>query len=96
MSDKRFKKNIKEDVPGLEFIKLLRPVTYNYDIKGFNTHIKGSSPAAGELPKADPVMVKALPKIEVPQPTKGDETDIAQKEKIQYTGLVAQEFQRSA
>ena len=58
--------------------------------------MKGSSPAAVDLPKADSALGKALPKIEVPQPTKGDETDIAQKEKIQYTGLVAQEFQRSA
>lgn len=30
-SDERIKKNISEDVPGLSFITLLRPVTYNYD-----------------------------------------------------------------
>ncbi len=30
-SDGRFKRNIKENVPGLEFIKLLNPVTYYYD-----------------------------------------------------------------
>jgi len=34
-SDGRFKNNIKEDVKGLEFIKLLRPVTYNFDTKKF-------------------------------------------------------------
>ncbi len=28
LSDKRFKSNIKDDVPGLEFIKKLKPVTY--------------------------------------------------------------------
>ena len=31
VSDGRFKKNVREDVPGLEFIKKLNPVTYNYD-----------------------------------------------------------------
>jgi len=35
-SDGRFKKNIKENVPGLDFIKALKPVTYNYDIHGLN------------------------------------------------------------
>ncbi|MBK8493556.1 MAG: tail fiber domain-containing protein [Chitinophagaceae bacterium] len=31
-SDKRIKTNIKQDVPGLAFINLLQPVTYNLDI----------------------------------------------------------------
>src|ERR1017187_2118128 len=96
LSDNRFKKNIKEDVPGLEFIKLLRPVTYNYDIKGVNTHIRGSIPAASQLPGADSAMGKALPKMHTLQPSKEDEAGIAQKEKIQYTGLVAQEVETAA
>jgi len=33
VSDKRFKKNINENVLGLEFIKKLRPVTYNLDVE---------------------------------------------------------------
>ena len=33
MSDKRFKKNVQENVPGLAFISLLRPVTYSWDIR---------------------------------------------------------------
>lgn len=33
LSDKRFKKNIKEDaIPGLDFISKLTPVTYNFDL----------------------------------------------------------------
>lgn len=32
VSDARFKTNIQEDVPGLEFIKKLRPVTYQLDM----------------------------------------------------------------
>jgi hypothetical protein len=39
LSDGRFKKNVQENVIGLEFIKKLRPVTYQFDmdaIAGFN------------------------------------------------------------
>ena len=32
ISDGRFKKNVREDVPGLSFIKRLHPVTYHWDI----------------------------------------------------------------
>ena len=35
-SDGRFKKNIAEDVPGVEFILKLRPVTYNWDMSLLN------------------------------------------------------------
>lgn len=33
LSDGRFKKNIKEDVPGLDFINKLKPVTYNIEVR---------------------------------------------------------------
>lgn len=36
LSDKRFKQNIKENIPGLEFIKKLRPITYNLDVEKLN------------------------------------------------------------
>ncbi len=36
LSDGRFKKNVKEDVKGLEFIMKLRPVTYQLDIVSLN------------------------------------------------------------
>lgn len=36
ISDGRYKKNLKEDVKGLEFIMKLRPVTYNLDITGLS------------------------------------------------------------
>jgi trimeric autotransporter adhesin len=39
-SDKRFKTNIsEEDVKGLNFIKKLRPVVYNFDLQKFNAFI---------------------------------------------------------
>ena len=46
LSDGRFKKNIKsESVKGLAFIKLLRPVTYNFDGNMFNDYITKNMPA---------------------------------------------------
>jgi hypothetical protein len=40
MSDGRFKDNRKENVPGLDFIKELKPVTYNYNIHRLNDYLK--------------------------------------------------------
>jgi len=36
VSDGRFKENVKENVPGLNFIMKLRPVTYNYNLEKQN------------------------------------------------------------
>ncbi|HUM45368.1 MAG TPA: tail fiber domain-containing protein, partial [Chitinophagales bacterium] len=36
MSDGRYKKNVREDVKGIEFINKLRPVTYNLDVTGIS------------------------------------------------------------
>ena len=44
ISDGRFKKNIEEEVKGIEFIKLLRPVTYNLDARKFTEHITQNMP----------------------------------------------------
>ena len=38
-SDGRYKKDLKENVPGLAFIKQLKPVTYHYDIHGMNKYM---------------------------------------------------------
>ena len=35
-SDGRFKTNIQQNVPGLDFIRLLTPVTYNFDLNKLN------------------------------------------------------------
>ena len=48
ISDKRFKTNIKEDVPGLNFILKLRPVTYQLDLQAINKHL-GIKNASKEL-----------------------------------------------
>jgi hypothetical protein len=40
LSDGRFKKDIKEDVSGLDFIKKLRPVSYTVDKDAFDTFLR--------------------------------------------------------
>ena len=40
VSDKRFKKDIQQNVPGLDFIKKLKPVTYHLDIDAIADFIK--------------------------------------------------------
>ncbi|MFM7902093.1 MAG: tail fiber domain-containing protein, partial [Bacteroidota bacterium] len=50
-SDGRYKKNVEEDVPGLDFISKLRPVTYTTDITGLDNHYPKPTPREGqELP----------------------------------------------
>lgn len=61
VSDGRFKKNIKENVPGLQFIKALKPLTYNYDIHSINEH-KGVKENLQE--SADNANEKAIAKKE--------------------------------
>lgn len=39
VSDGRFKKDVKETVPGMEFINLLRPVTYHLDVNAINKFV---------------------------------------------------------
>jgi trimeric autotransporter adhesin len=44
LSDGRFKTNVKEDVPGLDFILQLRPVNYNFLPKKFEEHQRQNMP----------------------------------------------------
>lgn len=54
VSDARFKKNIQENVPGLDFIKKLRPVTYNMDNEGINKLLNIEASKDGrKRPEAD-------------------------------------------
>ena len=41
-SDGRYKKNVKEDVKGLDFIMKLRPLTYNLDASGLSAKLNES------------------------------------------------------
>jgi hypothetical protein len=38
-SDARFKFNVSDEVKGLDFIKLLRPVVYNFDTKKYEDFV---------------------------------------------------------
>lgn len=49
LSDSRFKVNVNEDVQGLNFIKKLNPVTYNFDIKLINNHLRKTSFEVDEI-----------------------------------------------
>jgi hypothetical protein len=51
LSDARFKTNIKENVPGLEFIKRLRPVTYKWDMDKLAT-IEGQTQSTSAVYEA--------------------------------------------
>jgi len=55
LSDARFKQNVKEDVPGLKFIKLLKPVSYQLDADGladFLSHPKELRISSAQKKKA--------------------------------------------
>lgn len=50
LSDERFKTNVEENVPGLEFVNQLRPVTYQLDIDKFNQFIGLDTKSEQALP----------------------------------------------
>jgi hypothetical protein len=74
-SDGRYKKDIKEDVKGLEFIMKLRPVTYHLNIA---------------------TLSKKLGENNGQEWDKQMQASIADKEKMVFTGFVAQEVEKAA
>jgi trimeric autotransporter adhesin len=74
-SDSHFKKDIKENVKGIDFITKLRPVTYRLNIQELSKQLKENN---GE------------------EWDKQMKTAIAEKEKMVYTGFVAQEVEKAA
>lgn len=84
-SDGRFKKNINENVPGLEFINQLRPVTYTLDITTLNADInKNKSTTLRDEGE------------KVREESADERAGIAAQERIIYTGFVAQEVESAA
>jgi hypothetical protein len=88
LSDGRAKKNIRTDVPGLEFVKLLQPVTYNLDLD-----------AVDGLLKIDRAKISGRDEVE--QPMSQELTEINKKakeakEKRVQTGFVAQDVEKAA
>ncbi len=81
ISDGRFKKNIKENVPGLAFINKLQPITYTLDATGIDNFLHADQPQDKQISgQAKAFMSKAL----------------AEKEKVTYTGFIAQDVEKAA
>jgi trimeric autotransporter adhesin len=83
-SDGRYKKNVREDVPGLEFITKLRPVTYTLNVDGIEA--KFNTPTM----KTDGTAMSRT------EPTAEEKLAKQAKSKIIYTGFVAQEVEETA
>ena len=82
-SDGRAKKNIRAEVPGLTFINLLQPVTYNLDLDAIDEIMKSDDPKINNrefLPEEKEMMEKAR----------------ANKEKQVYSGFIAQDVEKAA
>ena len=80
-SDARFKTNIKENAPGLDFINQLRAVTYNFDVKAFET-FKGvkTTPSTGSTEKRSNPLYSGFIAQEVDQ--------IVKKGQFTFSGVV--------
>ena len=87
-SDGRFKKDIKENVPGLDFINKLHPVTYHYNIHDLNNYIEPT------LASDETGVLKGIKRAI--HSTAINEEAIIAKEKIMYSGFVAQEVESAA
>jgi len=85
ISDGRYKKNIKENIPGLAFINKLRPVSYNLDIHGIEKFLHPEDHRFDKM--SSDVVAKSKD---------ADERALAEKEKVVYTGFVAQDVEKSA
>jgi hypothetical protein len=82
LSDGRVKKNIKQNVPGLEFINKLTPITYNLDLDAADKIIQPPQPKDKDG--------------RIIQPAREDLDARKAKEQIIYTGFVAQDVEKAA
>ena len=89
LSDGRVKKNIRAEVPGLDFIKLLQPVTYNLDLDAIDEIQKSDNPKINHLSDS-------LRMAQSPEEREIWEKARANKEKQVYSGFVAQDVEKAA
>jgi hypothetical protein len=81
ISDGRYKKDMREDVPGLSFINALRPVTYKLDATGIDQFLhKDMMPENKPSPASENARLMAM----------------KEKEQMRITGFVAQEVEKTA
>ncbi len=89
-SDGRYKKDVKENVPGLDFINQLRPVTYHYDVHAMNDKMGVTESRKQQTGNGKNDQPTEDSKINE------EEQAMKQKEKKLYTGFVAQEVEAVA
>jgi hypothetical protein len=104
-SDERIKDNVKENVPGLEFIKALRPVTYHFSIVKENALLGVKDISAKDitmpqlkgikLPDGKDMKISAIKDISNQQLKNLSDED-NEIEKIQFTGFIAQDVDKAA
>ena len=87
ISDGRYKKGIKENVPGLKFINKLKPVTYHLDVTGIRHFLGEDNTVENNKDGFKEMSAENKARIE-----KG----INEKEKVVYSGLVAQDVEKAA
>lgn len=88
-SDGRFKSDIKADVPGLDFINALKPVTYHYNVHGLNAYLTPANKAATRIGENGGNMKTAAA-------SQAEEQAMKAKEQKLYTGFVAQDVEAAA
>lgn len=79
-SDARYKSNVKQNVPGLDFILKLKPVTYNWDIDGLNQKM-------GIVTTTQTADSKSIEKISTTGFLAQEVEDAAQKCGYQFSGI---------
>ena len=84
-SDGRFKKNIELNVPGLAFIQKLNPVTYTLDLHAVEDFLFPNGSRYADVDGKEKEKLAAYM-----------EKGMDAKEKITYTGFIAQEVEESA
>ncbi len=89
ISDGRAKKNIRADVPGLNFINSLQPVTYNLDLDAIDELLKSDDPEINHFKDS----------LRTTRSSKEKEFEAksrAAKQKQVQTGFVAQDVEKTA
>ena len=89
ISDGRYKKNVRENVPGLDFINKLRPVTYSLDASALDAFLHTSNQQMPSVNNSTRTSADNIAKAVYNK-------SLQEKESIVYTGFVAQEVESTA
>ena len=86
LSDGRAKRNIRQDVPGLDFINLLQPITYNLDLDAIDELLKSDDPKINAFRDS-------INNARSPEEKEIEAKSRANKEKQVYSGFIAQDVE---